>query len=512
MSSVAETSAIALFCVFGFTISSLVVKRYRSPVTLPLPPGPPPLPVLGNALDIKGDEPWISYTEWGATYGDLIYSPVLNLDIIVINSEDVAKSLLEKRSHNFSDRPLGSVNKLRVGLSFVSALLGYGDTWRMHRRILHQAFRPAASVTYLPTQLRKARELLINLHDSPEDYEAHLQLFTASTIMSIVYGYTTAPRNDHLVNVVERAAAVATKVVSPARAAVLASFPALKSIPSWFPGVSFQREVVECRKYATEMVEAPFKYVQDKMASGATIRSMVSDAVKKDGGVVDPVRREAIKGASATAFLAGAETASSTLRNFVLAMVLNPQIQQRAQEEIDAIVGTDRLPTFGDRDSLPFVEAIIRETLRWHPVLPLGLAHATTSSDVFGGYAIPKGATIIANAWAMSRNEAKYPNASDFKPERWLKVDGSLVDERPDFVFGFGRRFCVGRHLAEASLWSAIASMLSIFNFIKSEEFEPKWTFGATSHPISFPCRIVPRSPCMTLETLTQMIQAETVV
>ncbi|KAH7925365.1 cytochrome P450 [Leucogyrophana mollusca] len=509
MSSFAETSTIALFCILGVTIISVVRKRGRNALPLLLPPGPPPLPVLGNALDVKPDEPWISYTEWGATYGDLIYSRVLNLDIIVINSEDVAKALLEKRSHNYSDRPFRSVNEL-VGLSFVSALLGYGDTWRMHRRILHQAFRPAASITYLPTQLRKARELLINLHGFPEDYEAHLQLFSASIIMSIVYGYTTAPRNDHLVNVVERAATVVTKVVSPERAALLASFPALKSIPSWFPGVSFQREVVECRKYTAEMVEAPFKYVQDRMASGTAVRSMVSEAVKQGGEVADPLRCEAIKGVSATAFLAGAETTTSALLNFVLAMVLNPQIQQRAQEEIDAIVGTDRLPTFDDRDSLPFVEAVIRETLRWHPVLPLGLAHATTNSDVFGGYIIPKGATVIANAWAMSRNEAKYPNASDFNPDRWLNADGNLIDEKPDFAFGFGRRFCVGRHLAEASLWSAITSMLSIFNFIKSEEFEPKWTYGAASRPVPFPCRIRPRSPGMTLETLTQMVQAET--
>ncbi|KAH7920190.1 cytochrome P450 [Leucogyrophana mollusca] len=499
------TSAILAITFGAVVASALVRKYYRSTATLRLPPGPPRLPIVGNALDIKPDEPWITYTQWGEIYGDLMYTRILNLDIIIINSEDMAKSLLEKRSNNYSDRPLVSINEL-FGLSAISALLEYGDTWRLHRKILHQAFRPIKVATYLPTQLQKARELLINLHNSPTDFQAHFQLFSASIIMSVMYGYTTAPREDPVVKVVKRAADALTRAVPPESAALLMSYPALKLIPAWFPGASFKREALLCRKYVAEMVEVPFKYVLDKMAMDGAVPCVVSDALSA-GDAIDANHLEAIKCTSATAFVAGAETVTSALANFVLSMILYPHAQRRAQAEIDDVVGTNRLPGPDDRNSLPYVEAVMRETLRWHPVLPLGVAHAATNDDIFEGYTIPKGTTVVVNSWAISRDEARFPNASEFKPERWLAADGTLIDDTPDFCFGFGRRFCPGKPLTEATMRSGIASMLAIFDFSKSEDFEPKWTFAATSHPIPFPCQITPRSPSLSSEKLTQLIR-----
>ncbi|KAH7908437.1 cytochrome P450 [Hygrophoropsis aurantiaca] len=537
--SISRTTVIACTATFGLAIAGLIrsYSKTKNAQGLPLPPGPRPLPFIGNALDIKPDEPWTSYTQWGAKYGDLVYSRVLSLDIIVINSEDVAKELLDKRSHNYSDRPLWPVNQL-FGLSLISALLPYGDVWRLHRRILHQAFRPAIAASYVPIQVRKSRELLLNLYDSPEHYEEHVKSFPASIIMSIVYGYEAAQCNDPLVAIVDKAAEAVTQIVSPGRAAVLASFPVLMRLPTWVPNMLYKNAVTTSRQRMTEMQDIPFNYTREQMAAGTAVNGAVYDALSKLGGenrsevgTADDseAMTEAIKGAAATAFLAGAETTTSTLFNFILAMILYPDVQRRAQREIDSVCGTNRLPVLEDKDSLPFIEAIVRETLRWHPVLPLeeakvtdiqyadywmrlGLAHATTNDDVYQGYFIPKGTTIIANTWAMSRDETKYPNASDFVPERWLTADGGLIDDIPDFVFGFGRRFCVGKPLAEASLWLGVASLLAVFSFCKpdsGEEYEPKWTFGAASRPFPFPCRVTPRSADLSREKLVQLVHAD---
>ncbi|KAH7908439.1 cytochrome P450 [Hygrophoropsis aurantiaca] len=515
-----ESTATAIACAatIGLAIAGLV-KSYskdKNATGLPLPPGPRPLPFIGNALDIKPDEPWVSYAEWGAKYGDLIYSRVLNLDIIVINSEDVAKELLDKRSHNYSDRPLW------FGLSFVSALLPYGDLWRLHRRILHQAFRPATAASYLPIQVQKSRELLLNLFDSPGNYEEHVNLFPASVIMSVAYGYDAKSWDDPLVTLVDKATRVIAQVVSPERAAILASFPILMRLPTWVPNMLYKNAVTICRQRTAETQETAFKYVQDKMAAGIPVNGAVYDALARlegermgevDGSHNSEVVTKAIKGAAATAFIGRSRT-TSALFNFILAMILYPDVQLRAQKEIDSVIGANRLPVFEDREALPFIEAIIRETLRWHPVLPLGLAHATTNDDIYEGYFIPKGTTIIPNAWAMSRNESKYPRASEFVPERWLTADGGLIDDTPDYTFGFGRRFCVGKPLAEASLWLGIASMLAVFSFrkpdlVSGEEYEPKWTFGAASRPFPFPCRITPRSADLSKEKLTQLCDAD---
>ncbi|KAG1785858.1 cytochrome P450, partial [Suillus plorans] len=137
---------------------------------------------------------------------------------------------------------------------------------------------------------------------------------------------------------------------------------------------------------------------------------------------------------------------AATLMVFFLAMVLYPEVQKRAQAEIDSVVGKERLPTFEDRASLPYIEAVMRETWRWQPVAPLGVPHAASSDDVYDGYFIPKGAIITYNTWSdMFLPASRYPDASSFIPERFLNSDGALTNDDPaEYIFGLGRRVCPG--------------------------------------------------------------------
>jgi len=137
--------------------------------------------------------------------------------------------------------------------------------------------------------------------------------------------------------------------------------------------------------------------------------------------------------------------------------------------------------------------------------VPLGVWHATTSGDAYRGWFIPKGTTVVANLWAMSRDEASFPNAEYFVPERYLNDDGMLNENNPmDFEFGFGRRICPGRHAADASLFISIVTMLATLEFhahqdgdVRGDDLdlasEVKWVNGITHRPESFPCRISPR-------------------
>ncbi|KAH7915619.1 cytochrome P450 [Hygrophoropsis aurantiaca] len=507
--------ALAVVSLIAYGIASWFPRKKGNSTGLPLPPGPTPLPIVGNVLGLNAEAPWLSYTQWGAFYGDLVYSRLLNQEIIIINSEKVARDLLDKRSYNYSDRPtVVTLTNDFFGWTFNSVLIPYSDRWRLHRRLFHQAFRPEASLTYHPMQIRKARELVSNLLEDPDNYGAHLQTHSASIIMSVLYGYETASRDDPLVAIVDRAVTLAVGVIRPEVAAFLGAFPFLQHIPAWFPGASLKRTALLSRKYAQEMIEAPFLYVQQAMASGTAVPSMVSDALKRitnndPSGVVE----KAIKESSVTAFAAASETTASTLLIFIYAMVLNPHVQERAQAEIDLVIGKDKLPDFEDRRSLPYVEAVFREVLRWHPAVPLSIPHATTNDDVYEGWYIPQGATIITNTWAMTRNEAKYKNPEEFLPERFLDSNGELTDDTASFAFGFGRRICVGRYIADASVWSAMVSMLMLFTITKCKdeqghdiEVNPKWTAGVTSHPEPFSCRFVPRTAGMTSEKLAEML------
>ena len=123
-------------------------------------------------------------------------------------------------------------------------------------------------------------------------------------------------------------------------------------------------------------------------------------------------------------------------------MVLNPNIMKKAQEELDRVVGKGALPDFSHTENLPYIDALVKEILRWSPPLPIGLPKRVTQDDVYRGYLIPAGATVIENVWGILRDPNIYPDPESFNPDRFLK-DGKinpLVFNPEDRTFGAGRR------------------------------------------------------------------------
>ncbi|KAG6849628.1 hypothetical protein H0H93_006837 [Arthromyces matolae] len=195
-------------------------------------------------------------------------------------------------------------------------------------------------------------------------------------------------------------------------------------------------------------------------------------------------------------------TTTSCLQSFVLACIRHPEWITRAQNEIDKVVGTDRLPTFKDRPFLPYVEAIIRARM--------GIPHYSTADDTieYQGqeYFLPKGSTIYAISWAMEHDESKYEDCDRFMPERFLDSKGNLKPKYETSAFGFGRRICPGIPFAERALWIDIATMLWTFNIRPSDKPDPvtgipfvyedgdaAFTDNITSAPLNFPAVFEPR-------------------
>lgn len=205
----------------------------------------------------------------------------------------------------------------------------------------------------------------------------------------------------------------------------------------------------------------------------------------------------------------------SSMACFFLAMALFPEVQRKAKEEIDRVVGTDRLPTFADRAQLPYVDAVVKETLRWHPVAPMGLPHQTSDDDIYNGMFIPKGSMMMPNIWGFMHDPNTFHDPMTYKPERFLGVDGREPEmDTHQLCFGFGRRICPGRELADASVFLSIAQSLAVFNITKPTDesgkvIEPKVYFqpGIISHPAEFQVTIKPRDA--KAEALIRSIEEE---
>ncbi|RPD64516.1 cytochrome P450 98A3 [Lentinus tigrinus ALCF2SS1-7] len=469
-----------------------------------LPPGPTPLPLIGNALDMPRKHLAREFAALSEKYGDVVHLNVLGQSTILLGSYQAACDLFEKRSANYSDRP-PSIMVEMCGFGWLFILMNYGAEWRQHRRTFRQQMTPNLLTQYETIQLKTSHKLLRHLLESPTDLVAHLKFVFASTVMRIVYGIELDESQGLYFDIVERMGEVGEEIAVPGRFPV-ESLPFLRFLPAWFPGGGFKRWAAEAKRDILHGRNYLFTSAKAAMGRGAAQASFVTRFM--EGLPSDPKAaaeaEDMYKSVTASTYAAGADTTNAAMQAFFLAMALHPEVQKKAQEELDAVVGTGRLPDFSDRPSLPYINAIVKELLRWHIVTPISVPHRAVADDEYKGYHIPKGAVIFANAWAISRNPAVYPDPERFVPERFIR-NGQLSLEGRDpaeYAFGFGRRSCPGHIFAESSLFILCASVLSAFTINAPVDCTGKpinmeheaSTLSLISHPQLYDYPIKPRS------------------
>ncbi|PCH38755.1 cytochrome P450 [Wolfiporia cocos MD-104 SS10] len=418
---------------------------------------------------------------------------------------DSALDLLEKRSAIYSDRPCAAVAVDIMGWDTLTSLIPYGPIWRMHRRWF-QGILNERHVTekYQHIQIREAHRLAFQLLDSPGEIMKHIRRFSAYIVMDIAYGHTGSSKDDEFIAIAEEVMSAAVEAGTPA--ANLYNFiPILAYVPSWVPGAGVKRKFKHYRKLLQHLVDQSRRFVNhDKtIADGKPplIVSLLDEAAKNEE---DRARLEHhVLGAGVSLFGAILDTSSAVLSSFILAMVLHPEVARKAQREIDEVVGGARMPTFDDRKSLPYLECVMKEVYRWHPMLPLGVPHKLMVDDEYRGYHLPKAATVIPNVWAMSRNPAIFPDPDAFRPERYqdISIGNAVEADLRRMVFGFGRRLCPGRYLGDSNVWLIAATLLATFNFERlrdstGREIIPavKWGSDLINHPEPFEFNVRPRS------------------
>ncbi|KAJ7307801.1 cytochrome P450 [Mycena albidolilacea] len=469
---------------------------------LPLPPGPPRLPIVGNLFNAPLKLPWETYAKWSKEYNsDIIYLNLLGTSVIVLSSLNATETLLQKRT--FSDRLSSVMISELMGWDFNFALMRYGEEWQIHRRLFSGAFSIQESQKYHAQEVEGAHTLLRRLLDSPDEYMEHFRRMAGEFIMSVAYGIDACSSAEY-VALAQRALQSFSTASLPGKYLVN-RFPILKHVPRWVPGARFKREAEEGRKLARGMYALPFAETRRQMASGAAPPSFTANALSalenSDTNLYYEERH--VKATAATMFIGGSDTSVSSLGTFVLAMLANPEAQRKAQLEIDSVTGGKYLPGFADKDGLPYVEALLQEVLRWQNVAPFALPRFLVEEAEYRGYRLPAGSLILPNTWAILHDETTYPDPLTFKPERFLS-GGKLnpTVKLPEAAFGFGRRLCPGRHAATSALWIAVVSVLATCEIRKAVDeqgnvIEPSYEYvsGMISSPLPFKCSILPRSP-----------------
>ncbi|KAJ7503304.1 cytochrome P450 [Mycena galericulata] len=489
--------------VFALVVVSRLLNRRSTP---PPPPGPTGLPLLGNILHMPSEKEWLKFSSWGETYGDISSVSVFGQQLTIINSAQVAMDLLDKKGSIYSDRPVVPMGGELVGWKNTLGLTPYGDRFRNYRRLAHSLFGSKSTMAnFEPLEETETHRFVKRLLANPDGLKDHIRKTAGAIILRISYGYEVKEGADPFVTLVDIAMEQFNLSSSPG-GFLVNLVPALQHLPSWFPGAGFQSTAKSWAETLQQMAEQPYQFVKQQMAAGNAEKSLVSSLL--EGRTLTEAEEFDVKWLAASLYSGGAETTVAAIYAFFKAMALYPDVQAKAQSEIDSVVGNDRLPRFSDKDQLPYTTALALEVHRWHTVAPTGVPHRVMEDNVHEGYFFPKGSLVFTNIWKMAHDPRVYTNPTTFDPERFIAKEGKDPELDPrDLSFGFGRRICPGRVLADASVFITVAMTLAVFNISKhpdGSEINMEQTSGTISHPSAFKCSIQPRS-----EKARDIIQAD---
>ncbi|TFK41796.1 cytochrome P450 [Crucibulum laeve] len=475
-------------------------KAYRT-----LPPGPRRLPLLGNLLQMPTSLEWEVYARWGKELNsEMVHLAVGGTSLVVINSAKVANDLLEKRSSIYSDRPEFPMVCGLMGWEWLMALLPYGEKWREQRRLFQQHFHPSNTAVYEDTVVEYVYEFLSDILDTPQDFLTHVRRVPGGIALSLAYGIKIQRRDDPFVKLAEDAIGPLAAAAAPG-AFFVDLLPILKYTPSFLPGAGFKRKAKEWSQHTLALRNVSFEEARSKFVIGDAVPSFTSRCLEElDPTVDDEHQLEVIKNTAGMLYTAASDTTVAAIYTFFIAMLHYPAVQRKAQAELDSVIGHSRLPGFGDRSHTPYIMAIVKEVLRWQTVSPQAIPHRLMEDDTYDGYSFPAGTVFIANGWAMLHDEVEYPDPMVFKPERFLDKSGQMnhnIRDPNTMAFGWGRRICAGIHIAEATLWLTIASVLLAFDITPPIDEDGKDTLPSlfyqsslVSHPLPFECNIKLRS------------------
>ncbi|KAJ8520724.1 hypothetical protein ONZ45_g2493 [Pleurotus djamor] len=436
-----ESAVLPLYPPLFVVILVLAVSLYntRNRPKVPLPPGPPSDPIIGHLRVFPTQDVEATLHEWSKQYGDVMSFSLLGQRIIVLGSRDAAVDLLEKRGALYSCRPRIVVYKL-MGADPNLPFLPYGPMFRKHRKLMGPALSQESCRQFEDMQ-RENAVLLVDalIKNRGEDFEQSLGMFTTAVIVRVAIGHQILSDQDEFI-----------QIASDVQSALLAGgvpgmtpidwLPLLQYLPSWFPGTHYANEARKWYPAIRKLYDYPYNLVWMQMNKGTARRSYLLKLLQDLPS--SPTEEDVfnLKGATAVMYAGGAETTWSSMSSFFLAMTLHPECQKVAQEEIDRVIGRDRLPTLKDRDDLPYISAVVQEALRWGRIAPLGVPHRSIQDDVFRGMFIPKGSLILTNIYGMSRDESIYEKPEMFNPMRFFPTSSGGNAEPPfGDVFGFGR-------------------------------------------------------------------------
>ncbi|XP_036787238.2 cytochrome P450 2D14-like [Manis pentadactyla] len=433
------------------------------------PPGPLPLPGLGNLLQLDFQDLPQSISQLRRRFGDVFSVQMAWKPMVVLNGLAAVREALVDCGEDTADRPPMPLTEL-LGFGPLSQgviLARYGRAWREQRRFSVSTMRNLGlgkkSLEQWVTE--EASCLCAAFADHlgrPFSPSVLLNKAVSNVITSLTFGRRFEYNDLRFLKLLDLSEDV-MKEGTGFLHQVMNMFPVLRHIPG-LSGRVFQGQKAFIYLVDELIAENRITRDQDQPPRGLT-DAFLDEVEKAKGNPESSFSEENLRLVVADLFFAGMVTTSITLTWALLMMILHPDVQRRVQEEIDEVIGQVRRPEMQDQARMPFTTAVVHEVQRFGDIIPLNLPHMTTKDIVVQGFLIPKGTTLITNLSSVLKDETVWEKPFRFHPEHFLDAQGRFVKQEAFMPFSAGRRLCLGEPLARMELFLFFTCLLQRFSF-----------------------------------------------
>ncbi|KAK7396290.1 hypothetical protein VNO78_17192 [Psophocarpus tetragonolobus] len=465
---------VLLMCLVGTIVFVCIVGRKQKKIRL-LPPSPKALPIIGH-LHLFSPIPHQDFYKLSLRYGPIMSLSLGSVPCVVASTAEAAKEFLKTHEDSFSNRPSRTVviETLTYGLQdFLFA--PYGPSWKFMKKLcMSELFCGRMLDQFLPVRRHESKRFVQRLLQKGMASEAvnfEAELMTLSN--NIVTGMTVSQTSEN-----DNQAQEMRKLVSDV-AQLLGKFNVSDCI--WFLKhfdlQGFNKKVMETRHRFDAVLDRIIHQRQAERAANIKqtpptrpfkdMLDVLLDILQDDTSQMK-LNKENIKAFIMDIFVAGTDTSAATIEWAMAELINNPDVLEKARQEIDVVVGKSRMVEESDIVNLPYLQAIVKETFRLHPAGPLVVRESSKSAKVCG-YDIPAKTRLFVNVWAIGRDPNHWKNPFEFRPERFMENGKSQLDVRGQnyhfLPFGSGRRMCPGTSLGLQVVHLNLAVMIQCFQW-----------------------------------------------